>query len=368
MNYHKLALLIALFSLSSCKQANNGPKPVIEIPVLVDKVKEQDVPVYIFAVGNAKASNEADIKPQISGIVSEVNMVDGQKVKKGQLLYTIDPRPFDAVLEKTKGILEKDKASLQLAEATLKRYGQLVKEDYVSKLNYDTYSTNVQTQKAQVLSDEADVKTAQINLDYTHISAPFDGILSEHQIDEGNLVTAEQTLLTNIAQVDPLEIRFGIAQKDYELFRSVHPRPKIVEISLPTENEKYFPGTIFFVDNKISRTTGTVLLKARMANPQHELWPGEFVKVKLQLKKVKGAMVMPLGALQYGQSGPFVYIVKPDMTVEVRPVDIVTKNEAYIATSTGFKPGELVVTDGQINLRPGVKVKIKDETEKKVQK
>ncbi len=357
--------LLAFSLTAGCAQESKAPPRQARVfPVVAAKVEKRDVPIYIYAVGNVKASSEATIKPQVSGKLIEVNMVDGQKVKKGQLLFTIDPKPFEAALYKAKANVDKDQAALDLAEATLKRYGQLVKEDYVSKLNYDTYKTNVETLRAQLETDKADVMTAQINLDYCSITAPFDGKASEPFIDEGNIITAEQSELTTVFQIDPVEVRFGISQKDYILFRSTVPKPKKVLVSLPSEAEIEYEGKIFFVDNNISTTTGTILVKARVSNPDEKLWPGEFVKVKLQLQKIKDAFIMPLGALQYGQNGPFVYIIKDDMTVEALPIELLTKNESYVATSKGFAEGESVVIDGQVNLRPGAPVKIKEDVKK----
>lgn len=368
-SFHKLVLFASALSLmTGCQQKSkqkNEPPPVA---VSAAPVEERTVPLFLNAIGNIAAPATVDVFPQVSGMLVEEFVQDGEIVEKGQLLYSIDPRPFKAALDKAKATLLKDEAALDLAETTLKRYEKLVSEDYVSKLNYDTYKTNVETLKAQILIDKADIDNAQLNYNYAFIHAPIGGKISEVLYNVGNIVSPGQLRPINtIRQLDPIDVRFHLSQPDYQKVIQESPKNLQVFVSLPSE-ERSYKGSVYFIDNTLMTTNGTILFKALIDNAKKLLWPGDFVSIKVLLKELSNAKLIPKSALQYGQQGSFVFVIKEDMTVEVRPIAIVTSADEYFAVESGLKAGEKIVTEGQINLKPGSKVVIMPDEKKKATK
>ncbi|CRX38491.1 efflux RND transporter periplasmic adaptor subunit [Estrella lausannensis] len=359
--YRLFPFALALSLMTGC---NEGKKMKAERPpvaVSAAAVEERTVPLFLSAIGNIAAPATVEVFPQVTGMIVEEFVQDGDFVEKDQLLYSIDPRPFKAALDKAKATLLKDKAALDLAETTLKRYEQLVSEDYVSRLNYDTYKTNVETLKAQILIDQADVDNAELNYNYAFIHAPIGGKISEVLFNVGNIVSPGQSKPINtIRQLDPIDVRFHLPQPDYQKIIRESPKTLQVFVSLP-EEELLYEGTVYFIDNTLMTNNGTILFKAKIDNPKRLLWPGDFVTIKVLLKELERAKLIPKSALQFGQQGSFVFVIKDDMTVEVRPIAIVTSAEEYFAVESGLAPGEKVVTEGQINLKPGSKVVIVPE-------
>lgn len=331
------------------------------LPVVIAEVVQQDIPIFIEVIGNVYSLQTVQIRPQVGGIVQEAYVRQGQYVKKGDPLYKIDPRPYQAALDKAKAALIKDQAALELAKNTVERYSDLVKKDYLSKLTYDQYKTNVETAQGAVLSDQADVVTAELNLEWSTPISPIDGKISFYNIDPGNLVTAnDPNFLTDIRQIDPADIRFNVNQKDFvEVQKSMQEGQLKFSAILPQEKDKPREGEIYFVDNHIDLSTGTILLKGTVPNADEQFWPGEFIKVRLQLRTKPDAILVPEEAVQVGQNGPFVYVYQPSTSkVEYRPVVKGEQVDHLILIEKGVEAGEKVVTKGQVNLRPGYKVYI----------
>jgi multidrug efflux system membrane fusion protein len=361
-----LSILCFLALLLGC-----GPKEPLRkgppaVPVATARVIEKDHPVYISTIGNVYSFLTVDIRPQVSGQILDIHVQRGDKVKKGQVLYTIDPRPYQAILDKAKATLVKDKASLDFAKKKLVRYEGLVKQDYVSQLNYDQYKTDVSTLEAQIVQDQADIDSAQINLDYCTIRAPMDGMISFYNVDPGNIVSPTQAdPLTVLRMLDPASIHFNISQHDYQRLKDAHPEKIVIKAFLPHQENNQLEGDVYFVDNHLELTTGTILLMAKIPNPDGVLWPGEFVNVRVLVTVEKNALMVPISAVEIGQKGSFIYVVKSDMTVEARLVEVGDQDENFAVIRKGVAVDEIVVTDGQINLFPGAKVIIKDASQTK---
>lgn len=352
------SILLLAFILGGCKSQEVNP-PVREYPVKVAEVVTRSVPVYIDTIGNVTAVVTAQLRAQISGKLQQVHVAEGAFVKKGDLLYTIEPDLFQAAVDSAAAALQKDEALLVLAKETRDRYSKLVTQDYVSKLNYDQYVTNVATTEAQVALDKAALDTARINLGYAFIHAPWDGKIGSFNVDPGNLVSPTDTVpLTDLRQITPIEVDFSITQEQYEALQAKGPTKNYpVEALLPGEVEGH-EGTIFFFDNHVDVTTGTILVKAYVPNEDLALWPGEFARVRILLNTLENALLVPSIAVQIGQQGKYVYVLKPDQTVELRTVKEAGREGGFTILSEGVKLGETVITDGQINLKKGVKVKI----------
>lgn len=355
--------VIALCFLSAC----GGEKKTERIyPVVLAEVIQQDVPIIANEIGNVYSLQTVQIRPQVGGIIQEAYVKQGQYVKKGDPLYKIDPRPFQDTLDKAKAALVKDQAALDLAKITVQRNAELVKKDYISKLNFEQYQANVTISSGQILSDQADIKIAELNLEWATPKSPIEGKISQYNIDVGNLVTAnDPAALTDIRQIDPADIRFTINQKDFvEVQKSLKEGSLKFHVFLPQASESPREGTIYFIDNHIDLATGTILLRGTVPNKDEFFWPGEFVNIKLQFRVQPNAILAPEEAVMIGQDGPFVYVYKPDTsTVEYRKVKKGENIDHRFLIEEGLQAGEKVVVKGQINLRPDSKVSIEQPSQ-----
>jgi multidrug efflux system membrane fusion protein len=334
-------------------------EPEKKYPIEVSDVIEKDVPIYIEAIGNSFALQTVQLRPQVGGIIVEANVKQGDYVKKGQQLYKIDPRPYQAAVDQAKAQLLKDTATLHLAEVTAKRYKQLAEKDFISKLNYEQYEVNVDSAKAQVLNDQAALEIADINLDWTSVLSPLDGKISQYNIDPGNLVIAnDANALTDIRSITPADIRFYINQKDFIAVQEAMREGRLVfQTYLPQKSGQMRQGKIYFIDNHLDLNTGTILIKGTVPNEDEYFWPGEFVRVRLQLKVKPKALLVPQEAVQYGSDGTFLYVYNPQTsTVEYRHIQKGESVDKMYVIDKGINSGEKVVTKGQLNLRPKSKV------------
>ncbi len=353
-----ICLLLVVFGCGGQPKVERPP-----IPVILGEVTQENVPILIETFGNVLSPLDVQIRPQVGGIVAEAFVKQGQLVNKGDPLFKIDPRPFQAALEKARATLLKDQAALELAEITLKRNADLVQKDYISKLTYEQFKTNVESARAQVLSDKADIALAELNLEWATPTSPIKGKISEYNLDPGNLVIANDAVyLTNIRQIDPIDVQFYMPQRGFVQLQHAGKETALTfHAILPQDVDHPREGKIYFVDNHIDTTTGTLLVKGRLDNVDGFLWPGEYVKIQLQLRVQPGALLVPEEAIQIGQEGPFVYVYDANTsTVVYRPV---TKGENYkgkILLEKGVSAGEKVVVKGMVNLRPGAKVSIAD--------
>ena len=364
-----VATLSAL-SLSGCgkKAADNhkagGPPPR---NVLVAKVVTRDAPLYLDEIGSCTAVETVQVQAQVSGQITARHFQDGQDVKKGDPLFTIDPRPYQAALDQAEGQLAQAKAQLQLDQLNLQRQVDLQKQRVIAQQDLDTARAAVATDQARIQTDEAAVATARINLDYCTINSPIDGRTGLRQVDVGNIVNGGNgggggAVLLTIQRYDPIYTDFTVAESDLPQVRRYLENPNLrVQTDAPDDQAPMREGKLYFIDNAVQSGAGTVRLRGLTDNPDKLLWPGEFVRVKLVLDVLKDARLVPSGAVQIGQKGPFVFVVKPDATVDLRPVQPGQRQEGDLTViRDGLQPGETVVVTGQLQLAPGTKVNAKD--------
>ena len=353
------AALVATAACSSGGKKAGRAMPVS--PVSVAQVVAKDLPLDVNAVGRVEAISTVAVKAQVTGEVMAVQFKEGQTVRKGDLLFTIDPRPFDIALRQAESLLEKDRALLRNAQADVTRYADLVQKDYVTKQQYDTAVANRDVLVAAVKADEAAVANARLQLDYSTVRSPIDGRTGSLMIDAGNIIKANDTIpAVVIYQTAPIYVTFSVPEQHLPLIKEFTAKEPLKTVAIPTANgQPPVTGVLTFIDNSIDASTGMITLKATFENRDGGLWPGQFLNVRLGLTTDKGAIVVPSQAVQTGQSGQYVYIVKDDMTAEIRPVTVVRAVGEETIVAGGLKPGERVVTDGQLRLAPGMRVEIK---------
>ncbi len=359
------ALAVAAL-LTGCSRKTPPASPVV--PVLVAQVTQQTLPLELSSFGTVEANMSATIKSQVAGILTEVHFKEGQEVKKGDLLVTIDSRSFEAELKAAQANLEKDEAQLKNAEKEASRQTELLKKGYASQNDYDNSVTAVGVLKATVDSDKAAVENAAVQLDYCLIRSPISGVIGAISIDQGNLIKEKDVPIASINQVSPIRISFTLPQQYLPLIRKYMASSTLEVIAkIPgAEGQEPVRGALLFIDNSVDTGTGTIRLWSIFQNEKRVLWPGLFVNVVLNLAQEPNVIVVPSQAVQNGQQGQFVYVVKEDNTAEVRPVTVQrTANNSSVVD--GVKPGETVVTDGQLRLVAGTKVQIKETTGNKNQ-
>jgi membrane fusion protein, multidrug efflux system len=338
--------------------AGGPPRGLPPAPVTVAPARVMAVPITIGAIGNAQPFTTVQVKAQIEGLVTDVHFKDGDSVKKGDLLFTLDPRPFEALLRQAEANLAKDKALLVRAKADLARFESLVERDFASRARYEEAKANVAALEATVLADEALVEQARIRLGYTKIHAPMDARAGAVLVSAGNLVKANETAMVVLNQVRPIYIAFSVPEARIdEVRRRMAAGAVKATAFLPGEDGPVAEGALSFIDNNVDRTTGTIQLRATFENADGRLVPGQFANVVVRLATLDGAIVVPSAAIQTGQRGTFVFVVKDDMTAEVRPVTVGIVFDGG-SVVTGVKAGERVVTVGQLRLRPGARVVI----------
>jgi|YelNatPaOPRAMG01_1025707.scaffolds.fasta_scaffold01498_12 multidrug efflux system membrane fusion protein len=360
------ALVFAIGAVAGCSRGGNeGYVSNMHVPVLVAKAVRKTVADEIHAIGKVEAHSTVDIKAQINGQVLEVHFHEGQDVKKGDLLFTIDPRPYQAALLQAQANLAKDQAQLAQAKADYERYAYLLKKRVGSQQQYDQALAAYQGLKASVAADEAAVQTAQVNLSYTRIHSPIDGRTGNLIVHAGNLVKANaDTAMVTINQIRPVYVDFSIPEKDLDQVRAnmaEHPLP--VFVTTPTDKDERERGYLSFIDNQVDSTTGTILLKGTFKNANERLWPGQFVNVTLIVRRMPDQVVVPSQAVQTGQDGSYVFVVGEKMKAEMRKVVLGATVGGDTVVARGLKAGETVVTDGQLRLVPGATVIIKQGLE-----
>jgi len=361
--FFKLVAVTAIAGTVACSsQGAKGPGRALPgSPVDVAEVVTKDMPLDINAVGRVEAISTVAVKAQVTGEVLAVHFKEGQAVRKGDLLFSIDPRPFDIALRQAESLLEKDRALLRNALADVARYAELVQKDYVTKQQYDTAVANRDVLAAGVKADEAAVANARLQLDYTAVRSPIDGRTGSLLIDPGNIIKANDTSpAVVIEQIAPIYVTFSVPEQNLPRIKEFMAKAPLATEAIPGENgHSSVSGVLTFVDNAIDQTTGMITLKATFDNRDAALWPGQFLNVRLTLTTEKGAIVVPTPAVQTGQSGQYVFVVKDDMTAEMRPVQVGRTRGEESVVASGLKPGERVVTDGQLRLAPGARVELK---------
>jgi multidrug efflux system membrane fusion protein len=332
----------------------------------VAPVREAAVPLDVVTVGTAEAESTVDVRPQISGQLIGVHFTEGRDVDRGDLLFTIDPRPFELALKQAQATLERNSAQAKNLEATRARQEDLLKRGLISQADYDTAATSVASVNATLEGDRTSVETAKLNLQYTRIAAPVSGRAGAMQVHQGALIRTQDTApLVTINQLAPIRVGFAVpgqylpqvrrGQSAAPLLVTAHPQG-----ADPETGEAI--GKLSFVDNAIDTATGTIRLKATFPNQSRQLWPGQILEVSLRLGVDTRAVAVPTAAVQNGQQGQFVFVVGADNTVAVRPVTIARTRGDVSVVAKGLQPGENVVTDGQLRLLPGSKISVKPPT------
>ncbi len=343
------------------------------VAVSVAPVSMKSIPTDLDEIGTVEAYSTVNVKSMVQGQIVRVGFKQGDFVNRGQMLFQIDPRPYQAALDQARANLEqvranlaKDQANLATDKVQADRYTKLTQAGVVSREQYDQVQTayraamaSVSADKAAILADQAAVENAKIQLGYCIIRSPMAGRTGSLQIYQGNLVKANDVAIVSINQVEPIYVQFSVPEQYLEQIRSYMAQHALkVQASVagvPQAEE----GTLTFVDNTVDTNTGTIGLKGTFANPGHKLWPGQFVNVHLQLSVQSNAIVVPSPAVQTGQNGQFVFVVKQDQTVAMQPVEAGSAYGGVTVITRGLHPGETVVTDGQLMLLPGAKIKIK---------
>ncbi len=327
--------------------------------VTTTKVFTEDSPLYVEEIGTCAATESVAIQAQVTGQIIKRDFADGADVKKGDLLFTIDPRPYQAALDEAKGALAQNHAQRDLDDINLRRATDLQAKKVVSPQDLDTAKTNVTTDQAKIASAEAAVAAAQVNLDYCFIKSPIDGRTGLRQVDVGNVVSANagSSVLLTVQKLDPIYTDFTVAENDLAEVRKYQPKGNLkVETDLPDDGAAPRYGDLYFLDTSVQAGAGTIKARGVTANPDHLLLPGAFVHVRLILDTLKDARLVPNQAVQISQKGPYVFVVKADGTLEQRTVKTGQRQGEMTVISDGLQPGEVVVTSGQLALAPGMKV------------
>ncbi len=356
-------LLLFLCLIAACSRDANGtgggPPPKPAVPVTVGTAVQKDVPVQIKAIGRAQAYSTVAVKAQIAGELISVHFKEGQDVKKGDLLFTIDPRPFEAQLKQAEANIAKDKAQLENAKKQVDRYGSVVAKGYVSREQFDILSANASALEATVRADEAAAENARLSLKYCYIRAPIDGCAGEIKVHAGNVIKATDEPLVTINQVNPIYVSFSVPEQNLaDIKRNMAGGKLEVMASVSGNLNSYSRGTLTFLDNTVDFSTGTITLKAEFPNKDRALWPGQFANTVLTLTQQKGAVVVPFEAVQTGQQGQYVFVLQQDSSVKYRLVTPGKTVDNEMIIEKGVAPGEIVVTDGHLRLADGSKVKI----------
>ena len=357
-------LLLAVATVGvSCSRSNvraEGPAALPPPLVTVVQATAHDVPRYLDEIGRNAAFESVNVTPQVAGQVIERHFQDGENLKKGQLIFVIDPRPYKAQLDSARANLAQVRAALELAKIQFARDQELVGTRAISKQDYDTKKNTVDVNEAQVEAAKAAIETAQINLDYCYIHSPIDGRAGARLVDVGNVVQPNTTSLLSIQRIDPIYATFTITEQDLAEVQKRMSRGMLKAlVRLPADAEDAArPGKVEFLDNAVQNATGTVNLRATIPNADRHFWPGQFVNVRLLLDTEKGTVLIPNQAAQISQQGPFVFVVKSDDTAELRPVTLGQRQGNDVVIASGLEVGERVVLAGQLLVRPGSQVHV----------
>jgi multidrug efflux system membrane fusion protein len=331
------------------------------VPVATALVAEKAIPLQLGVIGTAEAYATVAVRSQITGALTSVNFKEGDDVRKGQVLFTLDRRPLEAALQQARANLQRDTAQAANAKAQAQRYQDLAARGIATKEQVETTNTAAAALEATLGADRAAVENATVQLQYATITAPISGRTGALMVNEGNLVRANDTApLVVINQVTPIYVSFGIPEARLPELKQYMAQGSVkVEALAPNDAGPPSVGRITFVDNTVDATTGTIRIKGTFPNDSRHLWPGQFVNVSVTLMTDPRAVVVPTAALQTGQQGQYVFVVKTDQTVELRTVEVARAMDTESVIKKGLRPGEAVVTDGQLRLTPGSRVSIK---------
>ena len=356
-----LSLLAAGLLLPGCSSQKAQSAPPQAVPVLVAPAEQKTVPLELRAIGNVQAYNTVQVKTRVPGELTGVLFQEGQDVKQGQLLFTLDPRQYEADLKRLESTLLRDQAEATNARAQATRYAKLVEEGVVAREQYDQYRTQAEATEAAVQADKNAVEYARLQLAYTRIFSPISGRTGSLLVHRGNIVKEndKDSVLVAINQVTPIYAEFAVPERFLPQIKAQSAAGKLKVEALAAGESAPEEGVLTFMDNAVDQTTGTIRMKGTFANGSRRLWPGQFVDVVLRLGERPNAIVVPTQAVQTGQQGPYVFVVKSDLTVEQRPVKAGDAVDSWTVIEQGVQAGERVVTDGQLRLVPGARVDIR---------
>jgi multidrug efflux system membrane fusion protein len=359
-----LAALVLTLLTTACNKSNvHAAAPAMPPPlVTVVNATAQDVPKYLTEIGRNAAFESVTVTPQVAGRIVERHFQDGENLRKGQLLFVIDPRPYQAQVDSAQAALAQAKAAFDLAKIQFARDQQVIGTRAISKQDFDTKKNAVDVGQAQVEAAEATLETAKLNLEYCYIHSPIDGRAGSRLVDVGNVVQANTTSLLSIQRLDPIYAIFTVTEGDLPEVQKEMSRGVLkASIRLPSDPENSARiGRVEFLDNAVQNGSGTVNLRATLSNGDHHFWPGQFVDVKLVLNTEKAAVLIPNQAAQISQQGPFVYVVKSDDTADLRPIKLGQRQGEQIVVTEGVAANERVLLSGQLLVRPGGKVRIEN--------
>jgi multidrug efflux system membrane fusion protein len=343
---------------------SNGPSggPIgaagAPVPVVGGSVKKQDVPIFFNGIGTVQAYNTVSVRVRVDGQIKEIDFKEGQEVKTGDLLAVIDPAPYQAVYDQAVGKRAQDQAQLDNARVVFQRDSELLAKNVLDHQTDDTAKFQVEQFQALVKSDEANIESAKVNLDYTKVTSPILGRVGIRQVDVGNIVHASDTSgIVTITQLKPISVLFTLPQQQLTQVNEEAAKGPLKVFAVDRDNTKPLSeGVLAVVNNQIDQTTGTIQLKATFPNDDQKLWPGQFVNSRLLVTTRKDGLVVPASVIQRGPNGSFAYVIKQDQTVEMRPVTVNQIDNGLALIDDGLQEGEQVVVDGQYKLQPGSKV------------
>ena len=340
---------------ASAPEKKQGPPPV---PVTAAEVSVRDVPIYFEGLGTVQASNTVAIHSQVDGKLQSVNFVEGQRVKAGDVLAIVDPRPFQAALDQAKAKKAQDEAQLVSDAKDLARFQDLVKKGAGTQQAVDQQQAKVDALKATIASDQAGVENAETQLSYATITAPISGRVGFRQVDAGNIVHAnDQTPITVLTDLTPTVVVLTLPQRDLASVQDAMVKGEVAVVAMDQDNvHELGKGKLLLIDNQIDQTTSTIRLKASFPNDDERLWPGEFIRARVLVETLKDAVTIPQAAVQRNAQGLLAWVIDPDNTAENRPIESGPTVDGMTVVTSGLKPGERVVVSGQYRLKPGVKV------------
>jgi multidrug efflux system membrane fusion protein len=356
-----LLAIIVVYALvrvfGSSKPANAAPQP---IRVETATAKRMDIPVIIDGLGTVQALYTATVSPRVDGELVNVGFVEGQTVKKGDTLALIDPRPYQAAYDQAVAAKAKDVAQLANARRDLERYVELAPEEFTSKQTLDTQRALVAQLQAQIEGDQAAIDGAKTQLDYATIRSPIAGRTGIRMTDPGNIVhAANATPIVVVTQVQPISVVFTLAAENLQAVKAAMAAAPVTVAAISRDGRTSLgSGTVGLIDNQIDQTTGTMKLKASFPNQDNKLWPGDFVNARVLLQTRRGVLTIPDTAIQRGPDGQFAYVVKPDSTVEIRPLQLGEESGGFTVVAKGLQEGETVTTTNQYRLQAGAKVQV----------
>lgn len=362
MSNLRLALiLIPVLALSACSDSKAKKKPPSPpVPVVTAKAEARDIPVELKVVGRAEAFESVTIKSRVDGQVVSVHFTEGQHVKKGDVLIRLDPSDYTARLAQAEGTAVRDSALLAKTRADTQRYSALRERNFVSEEKVNDIRTNEAAATANQKASAAAAEVARLQLSYTTIRAPISGTVGARLVFPGTSVKVNETVLAVVNRPNPLLVAAPIPERHLPRLRAAMKNGGLpVDVSLPSDRSQAFRGSVRFIDNAVDTATGTVLIKAEIANPDEKLTPGQFLNLSLILETLKDAVTVPNEAVQQGAEGNYIYVAKEDGTVENRNVQVLAAHEGYSAIGKGIQLGETVITDGHLRLTPGAKIKAK---------